>query len=74
VINVVKGYLSQYRLGYGVDDRVKFPAGAMMWFFSLDHHVQTGSGTHPASYPSCAGRSFRGGKPAGAWSWPLTSS
>jgi hypothetical protein len=39
-------------LGYGLDDRgskVRFPAGAGN--FSLHHHVQNGSGTHPASYP-----------------------
>jgi hypothetical protein len=38
-------------LGYGLDDwgsRVRFPAGAGN--FSLNHRVQTGSGTHPASY------------------------
>jgi hypothetical protein len=38
--------------GYGLDDRmvgVRFPAEA--GYFSLRHHVQTGSGTHPASYP-----------------------
>jgi hypothetical protein len=37
--------------GYGLDDRmigVRFSAGAEN--FSLRHHVQTGSGTHPASY------------------------
>jgi hypothetical protein len=26
-------------------------SGTMMGFFSLCHHIQTGSGTHPASYP-----------------------
>jgi len=30
---------------------ILFPAGAMMWFFSLCHRVQTGSGSHSASYP-----------------------
>jgi hypothetical protein len=38
-------------------------------FFSLCHRVQTDSGTHPAFYPMDTG-----GKSAGAWSWPLTSS
>jgi len=36
--------------GYGLDDRifrVRFPAGAGN--FSLRHHVQIGSGGHPAS-------------------------
>jgi hypothetical protein len=39
-------------LGYVLDDRgsrVRFPARAGN--FSLHHRVQTGSGTHPASYP-----------------------
>jgi hypothetical protein len=39
-------------LGYGLDDqgsRVRFLAGAGN--FSLHHHVQNGSGAHPASYP-----------------------
>jgi hypothetical protein len=38
--------------GYGLDDRdsvVQFPAG--VGNFSLLHRVQTGSVTHPASYP-----------------------
>jgi hypothetical protein len=60
--------------GYWLDERmigVRFPAGAGN--FSLRHHVQTGSGSHPASYPVGTGGSFPGGKAAGAWSWPLTS-
>jgi hypothetical protein len=39
-------------LRYGLADRgprVRFPAGAGN--FSLHHHVQNGSGAHPASYP-----------------------
>jgi hypothetical protein len=43
---------SLQRLGYKLDDRgsrVRFPAGAEN--FSLHHRVQTGCGTHPASYP-----------------------
>jgi hypothetical protein len=42
--------------------------------FSLLHIIQTGSGAHPASYPMGTGGSFLGGKVAGVWSWPLTSS
>jgi hypothetical protein len=60
--------------GYGLDDRmigVRFPVGAGN--FSLLPRVQTGSGTHPASYPLGTGGSFPGCKAAGAWSWPLTS-
>jgi hypothetical protein len=33
--------------------------------FSLLHVVQTGSGTHPASYPMSTGASFSGGRTAG---------
>jgi hypothetical protein len=54
-------------LGYGLDDRgsrVRFPAGAGN--FSLQHHVQNGSGAHPAYYPMGTGGSFSGGKAAGA--------
>jgi uncharacterized membrane protein YgcG len=61
-------------LGYGLDDwgcRVRFPAGAGN--FSLHHRVKTGSGAHPASYPTGTGGSYSGGKAAGAWSWPFTS-
>jgi hypothetical protein len=52
---------------YGLDDRmigVRFPAVAGK--FSLRHRVQTGSGTHPASYPMGTGGSFPGDKAAGA--------
>jgi hypothetical protein len=41
--------------------------------FSLLNSVQTGSVTHPASYPMGTEDSFPGDKAAGAWSWPLTS-
>jgi hypothetical protein len=60
-------------LGYGLDDRgsrVRFPEEAGN--FSLHHRLQNGSGTHPASYPMCTRGSFRGGKAAGEWTWPLT--
>jgi hypothetical protein len=43
-------------LGYGLDDRgsrVRLPAGK--WNFSLQHRVQNGSGTHPASCPMVPG-------------------
>jgi hypothetical protein len=42
--------------------------------FSLHHWVQNGSGSHPASYPTGTGGSFRGSKAAGAWSCPLIPS
>jgi len=35
--------------------------------FSLRHRVQTGSGTHPASYSMSTGGSFPGGRTARAW-------
>jgi len=40
--------------------------------FSLQHHVQTGSCSHPASYPVGTWDSFPEGKASGTWSWPLT--
>jgi hypothetical protein len=36
------------------------------WDFSLCHHVQTGYGAHPASYPMGTESSFPRGKAAGA--------
>jgi hypothetical protein len=54
-------------LGYGLDDRgsrVRFLAGAGN--FSLHHHIQNGSGAHPASYPMGTRGSFLGSKAAGA--------
>jgi len=48
-----------------------FPVGAGN--FTLQHHVQTGSGAHPAFYPVGSRGLFPGGKAARAWSWPLTS-
>jgi len=45
--------------------RVQFPAGAVKGLFSLCHHVQTGSGAHPASY-TMGTRDFPGGEVAGA--------
>jgi hypothetical protein len=62
-------------LSYELNDRgsrVRFPAVAGN--FSLYHRVQTGSWAHPASYPMGTRGYFSGGKVAGAWSWPLTSS
>jgi hypothetical protein len=59
--------------GYGLDDRgvaVRVLLGPRIFF----HVVQTGSGAHPASYPMGTWGSFPGGKAAGTWSWPLTSS
>jgi hypothetical protein len=42
---------------------VRFPMGVGKFY--LRHHVQTGSGAHPASYPIGTGGSFHGGKVAG---------
>jgi hypothetical protein len=36
------------------------------------HHVQNGSGAHPASYTVGTRAPFPAGKAAGAWSWLLT--
>jgi hypothetical protein len=44
-----------------------------VFFFYLHHSVQTGSGTHPDSYPVGSGVSFLRGKSIDEWSWPLTS-
>jgi hypothetical protein len=41
--------------------------------FSVYCHIQTDSGSHPASYPMGARDSSSGVKVAGLWSWPLTS-
>jgi hypothetical protein len=52
-------------LGYKLDNwgsRVRFPAGAGNYHH---HHVQNGSGAHPASYPMGTRGSFPGGKVAG---------
>jgi hypothetical protein len=68
------GVASVNILSYGLDDRgsrVRFPAGAGN--ISPYHHVQNGSGAHPASNPMGTRGSFPGGKAAGVWSWPLTS-
>jgi hypothetical protein len=48
--------------GYGLDGRgvgVRVPVGSIIFFF---HVVQTGSGTHPASYPMGTGVIFPGVK------------
>jgi hypothetical protein len=39
--------------------------------FSLHCRVHTGCGAHPSTYPMGTRGSLRGGKSAGAWSWPL---
>jgi hypothetical protein len=49
---------------YGLDDRGSIPVGTED--FSSSPCVQTGSGTHPASYPMGTGGPFPGGKSA-AW-------
>jgi hypothetical protein len=41
--------------------------------FSPQHHFQTGSEAHAASYPMDTGGYFPGDKPAGALRRPLTS-
>jgi hypothetical protein len=61
-------YSTGLRAGWSGD---RVPAGAVN--FSLHHRVQTESGAHPASYLMGTRGSFPGGKAAGGWSWPLTS-
>jgi hypothetical protein len=59
-------YMNECATSYGLDDRiigVRFPAEAGN--FSLAHRFQTGSGSHPASYPMGTRGSFPGGKAAG---------
>jgi hypothetical protein len=54
-------------LGYRLDDwgsRIQFLEG--VGNFSLHHHVQNGSGAHPASYPKGTRGFFPGGKVARA--------
>jgi hypothetical protein len=61
-------------ISYALDDRgstVRFPAGPGN--FSLHHHGQNGSRSHPVSYPMGTRCCFPGVKAAGAWNWPLTS-
>jgi hypothetical protein len=53
---------STWGLDYGLDDQVKIPGGGNYGNFSLRHRVRTGSGTHPASYPTRTGRSFPEGQ------------
>jgi hypothetical protein len=52
--------------GYWLDGRVSIPFRGKG--LSVFQSVQTGYGTHPASYPVGAGGYF-----PGAWSWPLIS-
>jgi hypothetical protein len=59
-VGIAQWYRTRLRAGWS---GVRVPAGAGN--FSLHHRVQTGSGTHPDSFP--------GGKAAGSWSWLLTS-
>jgi hypothetical protein len=49
-------------IGYGFDDRGSIPEGGNDGNLSLRHRVQTGSGTHSASYPMGTGSSYPGGK------------
>jgi hypothetical protein len=54
--------------GYGLDSQgTRIPVGK---YFSSLHVIQTGFGTHPASYPVCPRDSLPGGK---ADHSPLTS-
>jgi hypothetical protein len=61
---------SVYWLGYGLDNRGSIADSGRS--FSLRHHVQTASGTHPVSYLMNTGGFYHRGKVAGEWSWPST--
>jgi len=58
-------------LGYGLEELGLISGGGREFFSS--HRVQTGCGSHPASYPLGTDHSFPGGKAAEAWSYPPTS-
>jgi len=47
----IRVYQSKYRLGNRLDDQSSILGRDSDGIFSLHHHVQTISGTHPASYP-----------------------
>lgn len=49
--------------GYSLDDRDSFPCNAR--YFSLHHHVQSGSESHPASCLKCSRGYLPEGKVAG---------
>jgi hypothetical protein len=50
-----------------------FESQQMLGNFFLHHSVQTGFGTHTASYPTGTRGSFPGDEAARVWSWPLAS-
>jgi hypothetical protein len=58
---------------YSAGMRAGLSVGGGAWNFSFLHCVQTGSGAHPASYPTGIGGYFPGGKATGAWTSPRTS-
>jgi hypothetical protein len=63
VLSKEPSYLSGTTLGYGLDDRGFESRKGLGIFFH--HRVQTGSGTHPASYPMGTRGSFPGVKRPG---------
>jgi hypothetical protein len=70
--NIGAGIAQWYSVGLQAEwSGVWVPVGAGN--FSPHHHVQTGSGAYPASYPVGTGGSFLGVKVTGMWSWSLTS-
>jgi hypothetical protein len=62
---------SVYRLGYMMEDRGSIPNRGNDGIVS--RRVQTGSGSHPASYPMGPGALIPAVRGFVAWSWPLTS-
>jgi hypothetical protein len=57
---------SVQRPGYGLIDRGSLLDGDSDGIFSLRHRVQTGFGSHPASYQMGTGSSYYRGKAAWA--------
>jgi hypothetical protein len=58
-------------LGYGLDDRVRYLAGARNFFSSPPRQERLWG--PPSLYPMGTRGCFLGGKADGLWSWPLTS-
>jgi hypothetical protein len=55
-----------------LDDTASIPGRDNVGFLPLRHCTQTGSGSHPASYPMVTGGPFMWSKAAGVWIWPLS--
>jgi hypothetical protein len=65
--NIIGAVVAQW-LGYGLDDSGSVPGRGKEEISFLYHSVQTGSGSHPASYSLGTVGSFPENKVAGVWS------